>query len=70
MKYYSKLLVIETDKQSINWEIIPYTLNRRNGKLLYTALIEYRRSRLKRYEYVSFSIAHYFRINIDFHKPI
>ena len=64
------------DKQSVNISIVPYKIERRKdvqekyGKYKDVELIEYRRSKLDGYKYISIRIAHYLYFNVDFHRPL
>lgn len=62
--------------QAVELHLFPYKIKRRKdvqekyGKYKNTAAIEYRRSKLPGYEYVSISFFYYIYINIDFHRPV
>ena len=72
----TRLFYYEKDKQSVNISIIPYKIERRKaiqekyGKYKDVDLIEYRRSKLDGYKYISIRVAHYLYFNVDFHRPI
>lgn len=72
----TRLFYYEKDKQSVNVSIIPYKIERRGdvqekyGEYKDVALVEYRRSRLAGYEYISIRIAHYLYFSVDFHRPV
>jgi hypothetical protein len=72
----TRLFYYEKDKQSVNISIIPYKIERRKdfqekyGKYKDVELIEYRRSKLDGYKYISIRIAHYLYFNVDFHRPL
>ena len=70
--------LFQNSKQSIDWKIWRYKIKRREpiqneqkrGKYQDAAVICYRRSKLKGYEYIQINICHYLRFNIDFHRPL
>jgi hypothetical protein len=72
----TRLFYYEKDKQSVNISIIPYKIERKKdvqekyGKYKDVELIEYRRSKLDGYKYISIRIAHYLYFNVDFHRPL
>ena len=72
----NRLYFYENGKQSVTLSILRYKIKRRSdtskkyGLHREVELFYYRRSKLKGYEYVAFTIAHYLRINIDLHRPI
>ena len=71
----TRLFYYEKDKQSVNISIIPYKIERRKdvqekyGKYKDVELIEYRRSKLDGYKYISIRIAYYLYFNVDLHRP-
>lgn len=72
----TRLFYFEKDEQSVNISIIPYKIERKKevqekyGKYKDVKLIEYRRSKLNGYKYISIRIAHYLYFNVDFHSPL
>ena len=70
--------LFENSKQSIDWYFWFYKIKRREpvqdeekrGKYKEVAIINYRRSKLKGYKYISIRICHYLYINIDLHRPL
>lgn len=72
----NRLFYYENCKQSTNLSILKYKIKRRKDVAdkyeIYkeVELFYYRRSKLKGYEYLTFSIAHYIRFNLDLHRPI
>ena len=67
------LFYYERTESSVNINIIPYKIKKRKGSdptTLDTAILEYRRSFMEGYGYITISIAHYFSININLHRPL
>ena len=72
----NRLFFYENGKQSVTLSLLRYKIKRRSdtakkyGLFREVELFYYRRSKLKGYEYITFTIVHYLRINIDLHRPI
>ena len=74
----NRLFYFERTKSSVNWCLWNYKIKRKNpvqdeekrGKYKDVCLLNYRRSFMKGYEYITITFFHYVTINIDLHRPL
>lgn len=74
----TRLFYFERTQSSVDWCFWYYNIKRREpvqdeekrGKLKEVAVIDYRRSFMKGYAYITISFFHYVTINIDLHRPL
>jgi hypothetical protein len=74
----TRLFYFERTQSSVDWCFWYYKIKRREpvqdeekrGKYKDVAVIDYRRSFMKGYAYITISFFHYFTLNIDLHRPL
>ena len=68
----TRFFYFERTGASVNWWIWEYDINRQSKEKTpkRVAAIDYRRSYMKGYAYITISFFHYVTINIDLHRPL
>jgi len=74
----TRLFYFEKTQSSVDWYLWYYKIKRRTpvqdeekrGKYKEVSLINYRRSFMKGYAYITITFFHYITINIDLHRPL
>ena len=74
----ARLFYLEKTQSSVDWYLWRYKIKRRTpvqdegkrGKYKDVSLINYRRSFMKGYAYITITFFHYITINIDLHRPL
>ena len=74
----TRLFYFERTQSSVDWCFLYYKIKRREpvqdeekrGKFKEVAVIDYRRSFMKGYAYITITFFHYITINIDLHRPL